>query len=189
MRCPSCNHDNPADASFCEECGAKLDVDLRQRAKASSESRGAILQEMWGLQLATTQKAAASRGRFLRLESRKSLSPPMARSVRSKTEGERKTVTALFADIKGSTELMEELDPEEARSYHRSGTEADDRRRASLRRLCRAVPPATASSRCSARRSSTRGMPRGLFGRNGLMAAHSKSVSSCRMILASGLNA
>jgi len=31
-------------------------------------------------------------------------------------EGERKTVTALFADIKGSTELMEELDPEAARA-------------------------------------------------------------------------
>jgi class 3 adenylate cyclase/tetratricopeptide (TPR) repeat protein len=31
-------------------------------------------------------------------------------------EGERKTVTALFADIKGSTELMEALDPEEARA-------------------------------------------------------------------------
>jgi class 3 adenylate cyclase len=30
--------------------------------------------------------------------------------------GERKTVTALFADIKGSTELMEDLDPEEARA-------------------------------------------------------------------------
>jgi class 3 adenylate cyclase len=29
---------------------------------------------------------------------------------------ERKTVTALFADIKGSMELMEELDPEEARA-------------------------------------------------------------------------
>src|ERR1700726_1379865 len=29
-------------------------------------------------------------------------------------DGERKTVTALFADIKGSTELMEDLDPEEA---------------------------------------------------------------------------
>jgi Double zinc ribbon len=24
MRYPSCNHDNPDDASFCEECGAKL---------------------------------------------------------------------------------------------------------------------------------------------------------------------
>jgi hypothetical protein len=31
-------------------------------------------------------------------------------------EGERKTVTALFADIKGSTELMADLDPEEARA-------------------------------------------------------------------------
>jgi class 3 adenylate cyclase/predicted ATPase len=30
-------------------------------------------------------------------------------------EGERKTVTALFADIKGSMELIEDLDPEEAR--------------------------------------------------------------------------
>ena len=29
--------------------------------------------------------------------------------------GERKTVTALFADIKGSMELIEDLDPEEAR--------------------------------------------------------------------------
>src|SRR5580698_2515117 len=31
-------------------------------------------------------------------------------------EGERKIVTALFADIKGSTELMRDLDPEEARA-------------------------------------------------------------------------
>src|SRR6202171_4153664 len=31
-------------------------------------------------------------------------------------EGERKTVTALFADIKGSTELMRDLDPEDARA-------------------------------------------------------------------------
>ena len=33
-----------------------------------------------------------------------------------RADGERKTVTALFADIKGSTELMEDLDPEEARA-------------------------------------------------------------------------
>jgi class 3 adenylate cyclase len=31
-------------------------------------------------------------------------------------EGERKTVTALFADIKGSTELEQDLDPEDARA-------------------------------------------------------------------------
>jgi len=37
-------------------------------------------------------------------------------SAAENIEGERKTVTALFADIKGSTELMEDLDPEEARA-------------------------------------------------------------------------
>jgi predicted ATPase/class 3 adenylate cyclase len=32
------------------------------------------------------------------------------------TDGERKTVTALFADLKGSMDLMEDIDPEEARA-------------------------------------------------------------------------
>jgi class 3 adenylate cyclase/tetratricopeptide (TPR) repeat protein len=48
---------------------------------------------------------------------------PFRPSVRSREaedataiEGERKTVTALFADIKGSTELEQDLDPEEART-------------------------------------------------------------------------
>src|SRR5215467_14134542 len=35
---------------------------------------------------------------------------------RGAQDGERKTITALFADIKGSVELMEGLDPEEARA-------------------------------------------------------------------------
>jgi hypothetical protein len=32
------------------------------------------------------------------------------------TDGERKTITAMFADLKGSTALIERLDPEEARA-------------------------------------------------------------------------
>ena len=31
-------------------------------------------------------------------------------------DGERKSITALFADIKGSTDLIADLDPEEARA-------------------------------------------------------------------------
>src|SRR5208337_2851602 len=54
-------------------------------------------------------------------------------------EGERKTVTALFADIKGSTELEQDLDPEQARAIVESGSEADDRSGAPLRRLRRAI--------------------------------------------------
>jgi adenylate cyclase len=39
-----------------------------------------------------------------------------AMEARGVTEGERKTITALFADLKGSTALIEGLDPEAARS-------------------------------------------------------------------------
>jgi class 3 adenylate cyclase/predicted ATPase len=39
-----------------------------------------------------------------------------ALAARGATDGERKTITALFADIKGSMELIEDLDPEEARA-------------------------------------------------------------------------
>ena len=58
------------------------------------------------------------------IASAKSLSPMVEPAVRVRLEqeaadasgGERKTVTALFADIKGSMDLMEGLDPEEARA-------------------------------------------------------------------------
>jgi class 3 adenylate cyclase/predicted ATPase len=44
------------------------------------------------------------------------LAEQAAMEVRGALEGERKTITALFADIKSSMALMEHLDPEEARS-------------------------------------------------------------------------
>src|SRR5262249_17115758 len=48
-----------------------------------------------------------------------SYTPPyLAERIRAVTftDGERKTITALFADLKGSTALIEGLDPEEARA-------------------------------------------------------------------------
>ena len=44
--------------------------------------------------------------------------PHLAERIRAVnvTNGERKTITALFADLKGSTALIEGLDPEEARA-------------------------------------------------------------------------
>jgi class 3 adenylate cyclase len=41
---------------------------------------------------------------------------PSSASGAELPDGERKMVTALFADIKGSTELVRDLDPEEARA-------------------------------------------------------------------------
>ncbi len=43
------------------------------------------------------------------------LAEQAAMEARGSTNGERKTITALFADIKDSTALIEDLDPEEAR--------------------------------------------------------------------------
>src|SRR6266704_5705672 len=43
------------------------------------------------------------------------LAAQAAMEARGATDGERKTITALFADIKGSMDLIEDLDPEEAR--------------------------------------------------------------------------
>ena len=50
-----------------------------------------------------------------------------ALEARSGTDGERKTITALFADLKGSTALIEGLDPEEARAIISSSSPATSR--------------------------------------------------------------
>jgi predicted ATPase/class 3 adenylate cyclase len=110
MRCPSCNHDNPGDASFCEGCGAKLEL-ICPACKASV-SPGARFRKKCGTAIGPTKSAASTT-----VSSTKSQIIVAADGAASETiEGERKTVTALFADIKGSTELMEDLDPEEARA-------------------------------------------------------------------------
>ena len=73
----------------------------------------AILQKMWYRDWPYKSRCAPRP--FLRL--RKSQIIVTADGAASEAlDGERKTVTALFADIKGSTELMEDLDPEEARA-------------------------------------------------------------------------
>ena len=52
---------------------------------------------------------------------------------KSALEGERKQVTVLFADLKGSMELLADRDPEEARQDPRPGARAHDGGRASIR--------------------------------------------------------
>src|ERR1700730_13231055 len=110
MRCPSCNHDNSADALFCAACGAKLESICA--TCGTTNQPDARFCKKCGTRIATesapAKPAAAPTAPHIRVTPESS-SP-------ENIEGERKTVTALFADIKGSTELMEELDPEEARS-------------------------------------------------------------------------
>ena len=133
MLCAKCNNDNPADASFCEECGAKLE--LACPACKTLASPGARFCKKCGTALAATRPDSPPASY--------SESPirviGAAGSASEAIDGERKTVTALFADIKGSTELMEDLDPEEARAIIDPALKLMIDAVQSLRRLCRAI--------------------------------------------------
>src|ERR1700730_6736046 len=104
MLCAKCNNDNPADASFCEGCGAKLELVCPTCQTLASP--GARFCKKCGTALAATRPDTHP--------ARPSESPIRvtadASSAPEAIDGERKTVTALFADIKGSTELMADSD-------------------------------------------------------------------------------
>lgn len=113
MTCPRCRHDNEAGAKFCEECAAPLERtcgncsrELSSTAKFCPECAhptGVVLQ-------ALTAPRFASPGNY----TPKHLAEKILTS-KSALEGERKQVTVLFADLKGSMELLAHRDPEEAR--------------------------------------------------------------------------
>jgi len=109
MRCAKCGSDNREGRKFCAKCGAEL-ARLCPQCTASNEPGEDFCGEC-GATLAASSASHTS--------SPKDSQPAVrvaAASSPEALEGERKTVTALFADIKGSTELEQDLDPEEARA-------------------------------------------------------------------------
>src|SRR5262249_27540376 len=111
MFCSSCGTANPADAAFCEQCGSKLE--LLCPACKGPVSPVARFCNKCGVSLRPASSRLEPVATEGSAESGIPVLPPQSTDV---NDGERKTVTALFADIKGSMELMEDLDPEEARA-------------------------------------------------------------------------
>ena len=107
MLCPKCSKDNRQGRRFCAGCGAKLSAAC-PKCGASNEPEenfcGDCGAALGALPAATARKSDDPQIRVAEIPAPQNL------------EGERKTVTALFADIKGSTELEQDLDPEEARA-------------------------------------------------------------------------
>jgi class 3 adenylate cyclase/tetratricopeptide (TPR) repeat protein len=109
MRCPRCRSENDSTAHFCEECGAKLQ--LVCPGCGQPVAAGKKFCRACGAALPVTSEARAGAPQPV-------LPKHLAERVltsRSALEGERKQVTVLFADLKGSMELLAERDPEEAR--------------------------------------------------------------------------
>ena len=114
MQCPQCQHENSATARFCEECGQLLRV--RCPACGFEPAPSAKFCPECGQRLTPPTPAAASPVAFA--PSQAYTPPHLAEKIRmskSVLEGERKQVTVLFADLKGSMELLADRDPEEAR--------------------------------------------------------------------------
>ena len=111
MRCSGCAAENAPDCRFCSECGARL-VSICpscrfENAPAAKFCGGCGARLTGAAAPAVTQPAPES-------YTPKPLAERILRS-RGALEGERKQVTVLFADIKGSMELIQSADPEDAR--------------------------------------------------------------------------
>jgi ribosomal protein L40E len=110
MRCPACQAENLLDSRFCTECGAKLETACA--ACGAGNAPGGKFCRKCGERLRDTGAPRPT-------HDPSSYTPThLAEKIltsRAALEGERKQVTVLFADIKGSMELLEDLDPEEAR--------------------------------------------------------------------------
>ena len=110
MKCPRCKHENPAEVKFCGECGAGLESVCP--ACGASNPPGNKFCGGCGVSLA--QIGAAPKFASPQTYTPKHLAERILTS-KGALEGERKQVTVLFADIKGSMELLADRDPEEAR--------------------------------------------------------------------------
>ena len=117
MTCAACGHENRAGAKFCEECAAPLKrvcsgcgSELRATAKFCDECGGRVAGASTGAVAAPVATVAPPHAP--RACTPRHLADRILQS-RAALEGERKQVTVLFADVKGSMDLAEHLDPEE----------------------------------------------------------------------------
>ncbi len=109
MSCPRCHAENRDGLKFCEDCGARLGVTcLKCGAEITPGKRfcGSCGTPVTGQ---TANRFAAPETYAPKHLAEKIL------TSRGALEGERKQVTVLFADLKGSMELLADRDPEEAR--------------------------------------------------------------------------
>ncbi len=109
MRCSKCGTENPLGKKFCGDCGAAL-ANLCPKCGAENPAEKKFCGDCG------TPLAAAPHPPTIRPRADASTVRINPEAPSESLEGERKTVTALFADIKGSMELIEDLDPEEARA-------------------------------------------------------------------------
>ena len=111
MRCPRCQHDNTPRAKFCEECAtplARICPNCSTQVSPSAKFCPECAHPLAGAPPVPPHVATPESYTPRHLAER-------ILTSKSALEGERKLVTVLFADLKGSMALLADRDPEEAR--------------------------------------------------------------------------
>src|SRR5262249_23048314 len=111
MKCSKCQHENPVAAKFCEQCAAPM---ARHCGNCGTEFS---ITANFCPQCGSPVRLAAEN---LRVASPNDYTPPyLAEKIlaaKAAVEGERKQVTVMFADVKGSMEFVVGRDPEDAQT-------------------------------------------------------------------------
>src|SRR5438132_12624273 len=108
MRCANCQHDNPGDFRFCIRCGTRLEH-ICPACGASLPPESLFCGKCGARLLSDTTTAPLVSAPTAHQRSPAAYTPSHLQekilTSRSALEGERKQVTILFADLKGSMEL------------------------------------------------------------------------------------
>ncbi|HYA30851.1 MAG TPA: adenylate/guanylate cyclase domain-containing protein, partial [Acidobacteriota bacterium] len=110
MQCSHCKSENDGEANFCDQCGARLE--WKCSGCGETNRNNAKFCRSCGAPLTAAGEQKAQSTKFAAAESAVPVLAP-----RGAIDAERKQVSILFADIRGSTSLIEKLDPEEVRKY------------------------------------------------------------------------
>jgi len=120
MRCPNCQHKNPDDAKFCNECANKLELVCPECGKVNPPGSKFCNECARNLTIPSPEPPPKNLSFEERLDKiQRYLPKGLAEKIlsqRDKIEGERKQVTVMFCDMEGYTHLTERLGPEEAYS-------------------------------------------------------------------------
>jgi len=115
MQCPKCGSENPTEARFCMECGAKLGLVCSQCG--AKLPIGAKFCMECGTRVAEAIRApiGAVVPEFEDKQKERVATVEPLTTEPGAPEAERRQLTVMFCDLVGSTPLSEQLDPEELR--------------------------------------------------------------------------